>query len=59
MIFDDSIEHEAWNDGDAVRVVLLFEVWRPELDPRERAALTRLFEAISAYAPFGEDQGGA
>jgi hypothetical protein len=59
MIFDDSIEHEAWNDGDAVRVVLLFEVWRPELDPRERAALRRLFEAISAYAPFGEDQGGA
>ena len=31
MIFDDSIEHEAWNDSDEPRVVLLFEIWRPEL----------------------------
>jgi hypothetical protein len=26
MIFDYTIEHEAWNDGDATRVVLLFEI---------------------------------
>ena len=32
MIFDDSIEHEAWNDGDSARAVLLFEIWRPELE---------------------------
>ena len=49
MIFDDSIEHEAWNDGDAVRVVLLTEIWRPELDASERAALTTLFGAIGSY----------
>ncbi|MCY7398135.1 MAG: aspartyl/asparaginyl beta-hydroxylase domain-containing protein [Sphingomonas bacterium] len=49
MIFDDSIEHEAWNDSDETRVVLLFEIWRPELDAAERAALTVMFEAISAY----------
>jgi aspartyl/asparaginyl beta-hydroxylase (cupin superfamily) len=49
MIFDDSIEHEAWNDSDETRVVLLFEIWRPELDAAERAALTAMFEAISAY----------
>ncbi|MBA3729924.1 MAG: aspartyl/asparaginyl beta-hydroxylase domain-containing protein, partial [Sphingomonas sp.] len=51
LIFDDSIEHEAWNDSDATRVVLLFEIWRPELDAAERAALTAMFEAISAYQP--------
>ena len=49
LIFDDSIEHEAWNDSDEVRVILLFEIWRPELTPAERAALTRLFEAVSLY----------
>jgi aspartyl/asparaginyl beta-hydroxylase (cupin superfamily) len=59
MIFDDSIEHEAWNDGDATRVVLLFEIWRPELDDAEKAALTSLFGAIQAHAPAEEDQAGA
>jgi hypothetical protein len=59
MIFDDSIEHEAWNNGNATRVVLLFEIWRPELDERERAALTAMYEAISLYAPLAEDQAGA
>jgi len=59
MIFDDSIEHEAWNDGDATRVVLLFEIWRPELGDAEKAALTALFGAINAYGPAGEDQAGA
>jgi hypothetical protein len=59
MIFDDSIEHEAWNDGASTRVVLLFEIWRPELDAGERAALTALYEAIGLYAPVGEDQAGA
>ena len=49
MIFDDSMLHEAWNDSDATRVVLLFEVWRPELREAERAALTTMFEAIGTY----------
>ena len=42
MIFDDTIEHEAWNDSDALRVVLLGDVWRPELDAGEQAAIARL-----------------
>jgi aspartate beta-hydroxylase len=45
-LFDDTIEHEAWNDSDQTRVVLLFEVWRPELDDGERAHVSALFEAI-------------
>ena len=55
MIFDDSIEHEAWNDSDETRVVLLFEIWRPELDAAERAALTAMFEAIAAYEAAPSD----
>jgi len=49
MIFDDSIEHEAWNDGKSDRAVLLFEIWRPELDADERDALTAVFDSISSY----------
>lgn len=49
LIFDDSFEHEAWNDGASRRVVLLFEIWRPEIDAEERAALTVLFEAIDEF----------
>ena len=55
MIFDDSIEHEAWNDGDETRIVLLFEIWRPELDSAERASLTAMFEAISTYESTSSD----
>ena len=50
LIFDDSIEHEAWNDGDDIRIVLLFEIWRPEIEEVDREALTILFEHISNYS---------
>ena len=49
LIFDDSIEHEARNAGPAERVVLLFEVWRPEIGEADRAALTKIFASINAY----------
>jgi aspartyl/asparaginyl beta-hydroxylase (cupin superfamily) len=50
LIFDDSIEHEAWNEADAERVVLLFEIWRPELDAGERALVGALLELSAGYA---------
>jgi aspartyl/asparaginyl beta-hydroxylase (cupin superfamily) len=43
LIFDDTIEHEAWNDGPEDRVVLIFDIWRPELTGQERNELTLLF----------------
>lgn len=49
-IFDDTIEHEAWNDSDQTRVILLFDVWRPELTEEERGLVTSLFEAIDAHS---------
>ena len=45
MIFDDTIEHEARNDSGEDRVVLIFDIWRPELTERERAELTALLAA--------------
>ena len=43
LIFDDTIEHEAWNGSDHDRVVLIFDVWRPELTERERQEVSALF----------------
>jgi aspartyl/asparaginyl beta-hydroxylase (cupin superfamily) len=41
--FDDTIEHEAWNDSNEDRVVLIFDIWRPELSDQEKVELTALF----------------
>jgi aspartyl/asparaginyl beta-hydroxylase (cupin superfamily) len=43
LIFDDTIEHEAWNDSGEDRVILIFDIWRPELSEQERGELTALF----------------
>lgn len=49
MIFDDSFEHEARNAGTADRIILLFEIWRPEISADERAALTTILSAMDSY----------
>jgi aspartyl/asparaginyl beta-hydroxylase (cupin superfamily) len=48
-VFDDTMEHEAWNLSDDVRVVLLFEIWRPELSHEERSLVRSMFAAIDQY----------
>lgn len=49
-VFDDTIEHEAWNSSDETRVVLIFDIWRPELSDEERNLVTALMEAVDSYA---------
>ena len=48
-IFDDTIEHEAWNNSDETRYILLFEIWRPELSELEQKLVTNLYQAIDSY----------
>lgn len=50
LIFDDSMEHEAWNRSDRQRIILLFEIWRPEIGEADREALTLLLEAANIAA---------
>jgi aspartyl/asparaginyl beta-hydroxylase (cupin superfamily) len=49
LIFDDSIVHEARNPTTETRIILLFDIWRPELDRAEQRAVATIFEAIDAY----------
>jgi aspartyl/asparaginyl beta-hydroxylase (cupin superfamily) len=48
-VFDDTIEHEAWNDSDQVRIILIFDIWRPELSEAERQAITAVMTASDSF----------
>ena len=56
-VFDDTIEHEAWNDSDQLRVVFILDVWHPHLTSPERAMVTALMAGINAFQ--GEAAGTA
>jgi aspartate beta-hydroxylase len=49
-VFDDSIEHEAINESDGTRVVLAFDIERPEISADEHRSIATLFEGIDAFA---------
>lgn len=40
LVFDDSFEHEVWNDSDKRRVLLIFDIYHPALDAEEIAFLS-------------------
>jgi aspartate beta-hydroxylase len=49
LIFDDTIEHEAKNPTSETRVVLIFDIWRPELEEDERALVETIFDAVDTF----------
>jgi aspartate beta-hydroxylase len=52
-IFDDTMDHEAWNDSTEDRYILLFEVWRPELTSVEKRLVSKLMTVIDNYRADG------
>ncbi len=52
-VFDDTIEHEAWNNSQRDRYILIFDIWRPELSPDEQVAVSSLCEAVDAFSGTG------
>ncbi len=55
--FDDTIEHEASNNSQLDRTILIFDVWKPELTPEERELVETLFGTIDAYGAGGSPWG--
>lgn len=51
FVFDDTIEHEAWNDSPELRVVFIFDVWAWALSEAER-------EAVAAIMPLTDPAPG-
>ena len=53
LVFDDSIEHEAWNDSDHRRAVFIFDIWHPYLSADERDHIRRSLAAMDAFNAEG------
>jgi aspartate beta-hydroxylase len=52
-VFDDTIEHEAWNDSDETRIILIFDIWNPLLSAAERDLVRAFTVGIGRY--YGVD----
>ena len=48
-IFDDTIEHEAWNRSAMPRGILIFDIWNPFLSPEERELIRALEDGLQDY----------
>lgn len=53
FVFDDTIEHEAMNPTNELRVVFIFDVWHPDLSQVERDAVAALIEVDAGKAEAG------
>ncbi|XP_049309752.1 tanabin isoform X3 [Bactrocera dorsalis] len=42
LIFDDSFEHEVWHNGTSLRLVLIVDVWHPDLSAMKRRTLSAI-----------------
>ena len=49
LIFDDSMKHEAWNNSDELRAVLIFDIWNPQMKEYERQAMTAMLVAAKQF----------
>ncbi len=44
-VFDDSVDHEAVNPSDRLRVIMIFDMWHPALTTEERAGISAVIMA--------------
>jgi aspartyl/asparaginyl beta-hydroxylase (cupin superfamily) len=54
-VFDDTIEHEAWNNSEQLRAILMFDIWHPQLTGPERALVSALGAGMQAFGGVGSD----
>ncbi len=52
FVFDDTIEHEAWNNSDYTRAVLIFDIWNPYTTQAEREMVSALTIGVEKF--YGE-----
>lgn len=51
-VFDGTIEHEAWNESDEVRVVFICDTWNPRLSTAERDLIATAMGAMHRFDDF-------
>jgi aspartyl/asparaginyl beta-hydroxylase (cupin superfamily) len=57
IVFDDSFEHQVWHRGESPRVVLILDVWHPELGPEDIRALSRSVSSEVTIRSFMQERG--
>ena len=40
VVFDDSFEHEVWQNGTSFSMVLIADIWHPQLTAHQKATLS-------------------
>ncbi len=56
-VFDDTINHEAWNLSDTPRAILIFDIWNPLLTAAERDSIQTATEIYAKYYSLPANQG--
>jgi len=57
FVFDDTIEHEAWNDSNEPRAVLILDIWNPALSDAERAMVCETIVGVNEFYGFSQQRG--
>jgi aspartate beta-hydroxylase len=57
FVFDDTFEHEAWNDSDVPRAVLILDIWSPLVTPAERELIRAVTASVDEFYGPGLHQG--
>jgi len=56
-VFDDTIEHDAWNLSDTPRAILIFDIWNPLLTAAERELIKVITETYVEYYAVAAGEG--
>lgn len=40
IVFDDSFEHEVWHNGEGFRLILIVDLWHPDLSETQKQQLS-------------------
>lgn len=56
FVFDDTMEHEVWNNSDEPRAVLIFDIWNPDVSAEERAMVSMTIAGITEFYGFSQQR---
>ena len=56
LVFDDSFEHEAWNRTEVTRLILLVDIWHPDLTAEEAQVMQSISDLMVHQARYESDK---
>jgi aspartate beta-hydroxylase len=59
FVFDDTFEHEAWNDSDVPRAVLILDIWSPHVSAAERDMVRQVTADVGEFYGTGSYHEGS